>query len=137
MEAAGLPTEKPTREVGSAETFRDEAMLYAMRLSQAGASVDFHMYAGGFHGYDASAPVAHVPRATLAVTSGTRSVAEVQLATDLVANGARHPTGACTGGANPIQRCVRGTDIGADHVPHLGSVGPLGAMSEGCFARGD
>lgn len=40
-------------DVGSAETFRDEAVNYAIHLSQAGVSVDLHMWGGGFHGFDA------------------------------------------------------------------------------------
>jgi len=38
--------------VGSVDTFRDEALDYATRLSQAGVSVDFHLWGGGFHGFD-------------------------------------------------------------------------------------
>ena len=32
--------------------FRDEAVDYATRLSQAGVSVDLHMWGGAFHGSD-------------------------------------------------------------------------------------
>ncbi|MBY8861369.1 alpha/beta hydrolase [Nocardia sp. CA2R105] len=39
-------------DVGSAEGFRDEVLDYATRLSLAGVSVDLHMWAGGFHGYE-------------------------------------------------------------------------------------
>lgn len=39
-------------DVGSAEGFRDEVIDYATRLSLAGVSVDLHMWAGGFHGYE-------------------------------------------------------------------------------------
>lgn len=61
---AGLP---PTYiDVGSAESFRDEALTYAQRLSQAGVSVDLHMFAGGVHGYEGLAPDAAISRATTA-----------------------------------------------------------------------
>ncbi|MET9214724.1 MULTISPECIES: alpha/beta hydrolase [unclassified Nocardia] len=47
---AGLP--RTFIDVGSAEGFRDEAVDYAQRLSQAGVSVDLHVWGGGFHGFD-------------------------------------------------------------------------------------
>ena len=47
---SGLP--RTFISIGSADTFRDEAMDYAKRLSQAGVSVDFHLWGGGFHGFD-------------------------------------------------------------------------------------
>ncbi|NMO00409.1 alpha/beta hydrolase [Gordonia sp. TBRC 11910] len=47
---AGLP--RTFIDVGSVESFRDEAVDYAQRLSQAGVSVDLHMWGGGFHGFD-------------------------------------------------------------------------------------
>lgn len=47
---SGLP--RTFIDIGSAEGFRDEAILYAMDLSQAGVSVDLHMWGGGFHGYE-------------------------------------------------------------------------------------
>lgn len=43
-------------DVGSVETFRDEAFDYAARLSRAGVSVEFHLWPGGFHGFDGLAP---------------------------------------------------------------------------------
>jgi acetyl esterase/lipase len=45
-------------DVGSAETFRDEAIDYAQRLSQAGVSVDFHLWGGGYHGFEVAAQTA-------------------------------------------------------------------------------
>ncbi|GGG28728.1 hypothetical protein GCM10007304_48230 [Rhodococcoides trifolii] len=39
-------------DVSSVEVFRDEDLEYAQRLSQAGVSVDFHLWGGGFHGYE-------------------------------------------------------------------------------------
>ncbi|MEU3986544.1 alpha/beta hydrolase [Streptomyces sp. NPDC026672] len=47
---SGLP--RTFVDCGSAETFRDEAIDYAQRLSQAGVSVDLHIWGGGFHGSD-------------------------------------------------------------------------------------
>ncbi|WP_226345537.1 alpha/beta hydrolase [Agilicoccus flavus] len=60
---AGLP--KTYIDTGNAETFRDEATDYARKLSQAGVSVDFHMWGGGFHGFDGMVPHAAVSQASL------------------------------------------------------------------------
>jgi acetyl esterase/lipase len=38
--------------VGSVETFRDEDIDYAARLSRAGVSVEFHLWPGGFHAFE-------------------------------------------------------------------------------------
>lgn len=43
-------------DVGSVDTFRDEAIDYAARLSQAGVSVELHLWPGAFHGFDEFAP---------------------------------------------------------------------------------
>jgi len=43
-------------DVGSAETFRDEAVAYASRIWQAGGSAELHVWPGGFHGFDGLAP---------------------------------------------------------------------------------
>lgn len=59
---AGLP--RTYIDVGSAESFRDEALAYAMRLSEAGVSVDLHMWGGGFHGFDLMVPQAAVSQAS-------------------------------------------------------------------------
>ncbi|MBG6096880.1 alpha/beta hydrolase [Nocardioides luteus] len=53
-------------DTGSAETFRDEALIYAQRLSQAGVSVDFHMWGGGTHGFDLMAAHTQLARASIA-----------------------------------------------------------------------
>lgn len=59
---SGLP---PTFiDVGAAETFRDEAVMYASRLWRAGVDAELHVFAGGFHGYDALAPQAAVSKDT-------------------------------------------------------------------------
>ncbi|KAJ5758190.1 uncharacterized protein N7511_006884 [Penicillium nucicola] len=43
-------------DVGSAEVFRDEDMEYASRLFEAGVQVEFHIWPGGFHGFDLLLP---------------------------------------------------------------------------------
>jgi acetyl esterase/lipase len=53
-------------DVGSVETFRDEAVDYAARLSRVGVSVELHLWAGGFHGFDVIAPQAAVSQAARA-----------------------------------------------------------------------
>ncbi|MFC9219940.1 alpha/beta hydrolase [Streptomyces hygroscopicus] len=57
---AGLPT--TFVDVGSVETFRDEAVDYAARLVQAGVQCELHLWPGGFHGFDAMAPQAALSR---------------------------------------------------------------------------
>lgn len=61
----GLP--KTYLDTGSAETFRDETLDYARRLSEAGVPVDLHMWAGGFHGFDMMAPHAAISQASISV----------------------------------------------------------------------
>ncbi|MFD5539087.1 alpha/beta hydrolase [Streptomyces sp. NPDC127079] len=61
---AGLP--RTYLDTGSAEGFRDEILDYARRLSEAGVSVDLHMWGGGFHGFDWTVPDAAVSRAATA-----------------------------------------------------------------------
>ncbi|TMR11619.1 alpha/beta hydrolase [Nonomuraea turkmeniaca] len=43
-------------DVGELEVFRDEDIDYALRLSQAGVSTEFHLYPGAFHGFDGMVP---------------------------------------------------------------------------------
>lgn len=62
---AGLP--RTFIDVGSVESFRDEAIDYAQRLSQAGVSVDLHVWGGGFHGFDIGIRQPAVTQASLAV----------------------------------------------------------------------
>jgi acetyl esterase/lipase len=57
-------------DVGSAETFRDEAIDYAARLSRAGVPVEFHMWPGGFHGFDGIAPQTALAQASRAARLG-------------------------------------------------------------------
>ncbi|MEK5480260.1 alpha/beta hydrolase [Paenibacillus sp. FSL R5-0407] len=48
---SGLP---PTYTfIGQLDPFRDETMDYVARLAQAGVPVEFHLYPGCFHGFDA------------------------------------------------------------------------------------
>jgi acetyl esterase/lipase len=54
-------------DVGSVETFRDEDIEYAARLSRAGVPVELHLWPGGFHGFDLIAPqsaLSQIARAT-------------------------------------------------------------------------
>ncbi|NGN94706.1 alpha/beta hydrolase [Nocardioides sp. KC13] len=60
---SGLP--RTYIDTGSAETFRDETLTYARRLSEAGVSVDLHMWGGGFHGFDLMAGHAALSRASV------------------------------------------------------------------------
>ncbi|MFY1672317.1 alpha/beta hydrolase [Plantactinospora sp. WMMB334] len=51
---AGLPTTYV--DAGSAEVFRDEDVDYASRIWAAGGQAELHVWAGGFHGFDALYP---------------------------------------------------------------------------------
>ncbi|MER6523676.1 alpha/beta hydrolase fold domain-containing protein [Streptomyces sp. NPDC001508] len=53
-------------DVGSAETFRDEAVAYASRIWDAGGSAELHVWPGGYHGFVSSAPQAALSRAAKA-----------------------------------------------------------------------
>ena len=55
---SGLPT--TYIDAGSAEVFRDEATDYATRIWAAGGQAELHVWAGGFHGFDALYPQAHI-----------------------------------------------------------------------------
>jgi acetyl esterase/lipase len=57
-------------DVGSVETFRDEDIEYAARLSRAGISVEFHLWPGGFHGFDELAPQTALAQAARATRVG-------------------------------------------------------------------
>jgi len=50
-------------DVGSAETFRDEAVAYASRIWQAGGVAELHVWPGGYHGFEGFAPQAAVSQA--------------------------------------------------------------------------
>jgi acetyl esterase/lipase len=47
-------------DVGSAETFRDEAVAHASRIWQVGGRAELHVWPGGFHGFDVVAPHAAI-----------------------------------------------------------------------------
>ncbi|MFH9347785.1 alpha/beta hydrolase [Kitasatospora sp. NPDC017646] len=49
-------------EVGSAETFRDEAVAYADAIWRAGGEAELHVWPGACHGFDTLAPHAAVSR---------------------------------------------------------------------------
>lgn len=57
---AGLPPSYIC--VGELDLFRDESMNYAARMTQAGVPVEFHLYPGCYHGFDALAPDADVSK---------------------------------------------------------------------------
>ncbi|WP_375400544.1 alpha/beta hydrolase [uncultured Amnibacterium sp.] len=60
---SGLP--RTYIDVASVETFRDEAIDYARRLSEHGVNVDFHMWGGAFHGSSGIAPHSTSSRAAM------------------------------------------------------------------------
>ncbi len=53
-------------DVGSAETFRDEAVTYASRIWQAGGVAELHVWPGGFHGFGMMVPQAAISRESAA-----------------------------------------------------------------------
>jgi acetyl esterase/lipase len=55
---SGLPT--AYIDAGTAEVFRDEDVDYATRIWAAGGQAELHVWAGGFHGFDALYPHARV-----------------------------------------------------------------------------
>lgn len=56
-------------DVGSAETFRDEAVAYASTIWRCGGEAELCVFAGGFHGYAAMAPDAAISADTRAARS--------------------------------------------------------------------
>ncbi|MFS0893097.1 alpha/beta hydrolase [Microbacterium sp. 179-I 3D3 NHS] len=50
-------------EVGAAETFRDEAVDYALRIWATGGQAELHVWAGGYHGFAGFSPDAEVSKA--------------------------------------------------------------------------
>jgi acetyl esterase/lipase len=62
---SGLP---PTYvEVGSAETFRDEAVEFASRIWRAGGDASLHVWPGGYHAHSIIAPEAPLSKAAVDV----------------------------------------------------------------------
>jgi acetyl esterase/lipase len=47
-------------DAGTAEVFRDEDVAYASAIWAAGGQAELHVWAGGFHGFDALFPAAHL-----------------------------------------------------------------------------
>jgi acetyl esterase/lipase len=65
---SGLP---PTYvDAGTAEVFRDEDVEYATRIWAAGGEAELHVWAGGFHGFDALYPHARLSAAARHTRSG-------------------------------------------------------------------
>jgi acetyl esterase/lipase len=58
---SGLPT--TYIDAGTAEVFRDEDVAYASRIWAAGGQAELHVWAGGFHGFDALFPHTRVSAA--------------------------------------------------------------------------
>lgn len=59
---SGLP---PTfLDVGTHDAFRDETIMYAQQLVASGVQAEFHLWSGGFHGYDTFAPEAQLTKET-------------------------------------------------------------------------
>ena len=61
LDLAGLPP--AYIDVGGSEIFRDEAIDYGRRLSDAGVPVELHVWPGGFHGFNSLVPHAGVSQA--------------------------------------------------------------------------
>ncbi|WP_157103042.1 alpha/beta hydrolase fold domain-containing protein, partial [Nocardia vermiculata] len=61
LDLAGLPP--AYIDVGGSEIFRDEAIDYGRRLSDAGIPVELHVWPGGFHGFNSLVPHAGVSQA--------------------------------------------------------------------------
>lgn len=64
---AGLPATYV--DCGSAEVFRDEDAAYASAIWAAGGIAELHVWAGGFHGFDALMPAAALSQAAVATRS--------------------------------------------------------------------
>ncbi|GIE35399.1 esterase [Actinoplanes italicus] len=65
LDLGGLPA--TYIDAGSAEVFRDEDVDYARRIWAAGGHAELHIWAGGFHGFDAlfpEAPISSTARRT-------------------------------------------------------------------------
>jgi acetyl esterase/lipase len=59
---SGLP---PTfLDVGTHDAFRDETTAYAEQLAASGVQTEYHLWPGGFHGYDQFAPESQLTETT-------------------------------------------------------------------------
>lgn len=64
--ARALESFPPTfLEVGQVDIFRDDTLAFASRLSAAGVLVELHLWPGAYHGFEGSAPNAHLTRLAL------------------------------------------------------------------------
>jgi acetyl esterase/lipase len=64
LDLSGLPP--AFIDVGSADSFRDEDVAYAARIWAAGGVAEFHVWPGGFHGFDGIAPHAEISKSAVA-----------------------------------------------------------------------
>ncbi|MEV6815933.1 alpha/beta hydrolase [Micromonospora sp. NPDC051296] len=78
-------------DAGTAEVFRDEDVAYASRIWAAGGQAELHIWAGGFHGFDALFPRTRVS----AAARRTRNKWLTRLLSGLSA-GERHAVGTST-----------------------------------------
>ncbi|EFC85773.1 alpha/beta hydrolase [Frankia sp. EUN1f] len=62
-ELSGLP--RTYLSCGSVDSFRDEVLDFALKLSQAGVLVDLHIWGGAFHGFDLAAQNTAVAQASM------------------------------------------------------------------------
>jgi len=51
--------------VGQLDPFRDETLQYVTKLAQARVDVDFHLYAGAYHGFESLNPQADIANKTI------------------------------------------------------------------------
>jgi acetyl esterase/lipase len=61
-ELSGLPS--TFLDVGSADSFRDEVVDFAVRIWRVGGSAELHVWPGGFHGYSDIVPEAAISKET-------------------------------------------------------------------------
>ena len=69
--------------VGQLDPFRDETLTYVTKLAQAGVDVEFHLYPGAYHGFEAINPTADISVRAMneyvqAVKKGFKRVAKVE-----------------------------------------------------------
>lgn len=70
--------------VGQLDPFRDETLTYVSKLAQAGVDVEFHLFPGAYHGFEAINPTADISVRAMneyiqAVKNGFESVAKVEV----------------------------------------------------------
>lgn len=77
-------------DTGSSEVFRDEDVAYATRIWAAGGQSELHVWAGGFHGFDALYPQAQIS----ATSRRTRTAWLTRTLASIPAGGAEEQTSA-------------------------------------------